>query len=419
MSSMRLVASLLFITFATVATALAEPEGRAFDFDGPGVEIAHSPASSQIYIGSAGIARLSDGAYLAKHDEFGPGSTEHTSAVTRVYRSEDRGKTWRHVAKVDGLFWSNILEHRGAVYMIGTHHHHGALVIVRSDDCGRTWTTPRDGKSGLIRDGQWHTAPMPIVEHAGRLWRAVEGAEDGKRWGYRYQPRVISIAVDDDLLNAERWTVSNTIADEKDGWLGGTFRWVLEGNAVVDRDGVVRNILRSDRDDLAAVATVSADGKSLFVDPKFQLTALPGSSKKMLIRWDEPSGLYWALSNPPAAGSSEEVARQSRNALALFSSPDLREWTLRCVLLHHPDREKHAFQYPDWIVEGDDLLVASRTAYDDGLGGARRAHDANFLTFHRFKNFRELTPEDGVKRARHSERSEESGGALDPSLRSG
>jgi hypothetical protein len=238
---------------------------------------------------------------------------------------------------------------------------------------------------------------MPIVEHAGRLWRAVEGAEDGERWGYRYQPRVMSIPVDGDLLDADQWTVSDTIHDEADGWLGGMFRWVLEGNAVVDRDGVVRNILRSDRDGLAAVATVSSDGASLSVDAKFNRTQLPGSSKKVLIRWDEPSGLYWALSNPPVAGSSEEVARQSRNTLALFSSPDLREWTERCVLLHHPDREKHAFQYPDWIVEGEDMLVASRTAYDDGLGGAHRAHDANFLTFHRFENFRELTPEDGVR----------------------
>jgi hypothetical protein len=240
----------------------------------PGVVIAHSPASSEIYIGSAGIVRLEGGSYLAKHDEFGPGSTEHSSAVTHVYRSDDRGETWRHVAKIDGLFWSNIFEHRGAAYMIGTHHHHGALVALRSDDGGRTWTSPRDGQSGLIREGQWHTAPMPIVEHAGRLWRAVEGAEDGERWGYRYQPRVMSIPVDGDLLDADQWTVSDTIHDEADGWLGGMFRWVLEGNAVVDRDGVVRNILRSDRDGLAAVATVSSDGASLSVDAKFNLMVI-------------------------------------------------------------------------------------------------------------------------------------------------
>ena len=37
---------------------------------------------------------------------------------------------------------------------------------------------------------------------------------------------------------------------------------------------------------------------------------------------------------------------------------------------------------------GDDLIALSRTAWPDGLGGPVRQHDANYLTFHRFKNFR-------------------------------
>lgn len=32
----------------------------------------------------------------------------------------------------------------------------------------------------------------------------------------------------------------------------------------------------------------------------------------------------------------------------------------------------------------------------NGVGGAHNAHDANYLTFHRFENFRELTPADSV-----------------------
>jgi hypothetical protein len=59
------------------------------------------------------------------------------------------------------------------------------------------------------------------------------------------------------------------------------------------------------------------------------------------------------------------------------------------VVLLHPDSEKHAFQYVDWLFEGDDIIAVSRTAYDDGQGGAHRAHDANYLTFHRIANFRQ------------------------------
>lgn len=48
----------------------------------------------------------------------------------------------------------------------------------------------------------------------------------------------------------------------------------------------------------------------------------------------------------------------------------------------------HAFQYVDWLFEGDDLIAASRTAYDEGLGGRSQFHDAHFLTFHRVRHFR-------------------------------
>ncbi len=61
------------------------------------------------------------------------------------------------------------------------------------------------------------------------------------------------------------------------------------------------------------------------------------------------------------------------------------------MLLYHPDPDKHAFQYVDWHFDDDDLIAVSRTAYDDGLGGAHNQHDANFLTFHRFHDFRKLS----------------------------
>ena len=38
------------------------------------------------------------------------------------------------------------------------------------------------------------------------------------------------------------------------------------------------------------------------------------------------------------------------------------------------------------------LSTDSRTAYDDGLGGAHNAHDANYLTFHRIADFRKSLP---------------------------
>jgi hypothetical protein len=87
-----------------------------------------------------------------------------------------------------------------------------------------------------------------------------------------------------------------------------------------------------------------------------------------------------------------------RNSLALVHSPDLRRWEIRCVLLRHPDAAKHGFQYVDWQFDGDDIIAACRTACDDDAGGARNYHDANFLTFHRWQNFRGLTAKDSAIR---------------------
>ena len=78
-----------------------------------------------------------------------------------------------------------------------------------------------------------------------------------------------------------------------------------------------------------------------------------------------------------------------RNTLALTSSANLRDWEVRSVILSHPDTVHHGFQYVEWLFEGDDIIAACRTAYDDEFGGAHNNHDANFLTFHRIEGFRQ------------------------------
>ena len=83
-----------------------------------------------------------------------------------------------------------------------------------------------------------------------------------------------------------------------------------------------------------------------------------------------------------------------RNTLAITSSPDLTDWAVRSIVLYHPDVAKHGFQYVDWLFEDSDMIAVSRTAYDDERGDAHNQHDANYLTFHRIKHFRQRTMAD-------------------------
>ena len=83
----------LFAMLLCYSYSFAQPIAKASS-KVPGIVIAHSPASSGLYIGSPSICILPDGSYLASHDLFGPASNEFVQPVSRIYRSVNKGKTW-------------------------------------------------------------------------------------------------------------------------------------------------------------------------------------------------------------------------------------------------------------------------------------------------------------------------------------
>jgi hypothetical protein len=278
---------------------------------------------------------------------------------------------------------------------MGTWKHHGNLIIRRSDDNGETWSEPDDSKTGLLREGEYHTAPMPMIIHKGRIWRAVEYAKsDTEEWGKRYSAMIISAPVESDLLNADNWQNSNFLQYDQ-SYLNGNFRGWLEGNVVVDPKGKIVDILRvataEKGHDMAAIVKISDDGKTASFDSSNGFFDFVGGARKFSIRYDEKSGLYWTISNMIPETLTDRDPSSVRNMLVLKSSSDLFNWKVNKLLLYNPDEKKHGFQYIDWQFEGNDIIYVSRTAFDNGLSGAANFHDANFLTFHRIKNFRKLS----------------------------
>lgn len=247
--------------------------------------VAYSPQSSGKYIGSPSITILEDGTYLASHDFFGPESNEHVRATSRVYRSSNKGRTWTQIAEIDGAFWSKLFTHQGKTYFLGTDRHHGNTLIRRSDDGGFNWTEPTDKNNGLLLEGEYHCAPMPVIEHNGRLWRTMESAMGPiKKWGKRYGAMMLSVPVDADLLQADSWTASEVLYYDST-YLDGNFGGWLEGNAVVDPQGQLWNILRVDDrstlEEKAAMVKVSVDGeKAVFSEESGFIPFDGGSSKE-------------------------------------------------------------------------------------------------------------------------------------------
>ncbi len=384
-----LIRGILFLLCA--ALAAAQPERP------PGVIIDHSPQSSGKYIGSPSIAALGGGRYVATHDFFGPEAGHQKRATTRVFRSSDKGGHWTHISDIDGMFWGTLFEHRGALYLIGTDRENGNTIIRRSTDAGLTWTEPHDENSGLLLRGAYHCAPQPVVIHKGRIWRAMEDTAAGGGWGKHFRPFMMSARVGADLLRAGNWVFGNALAPDS-SWLDGQFGGWLEGNAVVTRQGQVVDVLRVDYPPggKAAIVDIFGDTNRAKFDPATGFIDFPGGAKKFTIRYDGKTNRYWSLTNYVPPKHAGQHAARTRNTVALISSPDLRKWEIRSIVLYHPDPGKHAFQYLDWLFENDDMIVVSRTAFDDAEGGAHNAHDANFMIFHRLRNFRKLAMKNSV-----------------------
>ena len=118
--------------------------------------------------------------------------------------------------------------------------------------------------------------------------------------------------------------------------------------------------------------------------PAFEgLRDIPSTPSKWQIEYDEQSGNYIALvsrmlDDPPTR----------RNLMSLISSRDLVSWKVCGDLIdfRHADPKAVGFQYVDFIIDGDDLIYLSRTAFNS----ANSFHNSNYITFHRVRDFRGL-----------------------------
>jgi hypothetical protein len=383
-------------------------------------QLLYQDSRTKTYPGSPSIARLPSGDLLASHDYFGPGaprSLDGMDLMTSIYRSGDDGETWDQVTHVVHASLSNLFVHRGRVYLLGTSQYYGSIVIRRSEDGGYTWTHPEDSKSGLLFEAgprldlpNYHCSAMPLLNHRGRLYGAFEDVRrpampipgtGGVLGNTGLQSFVLSIAEEDDLLDASRWTMSNRLdlgpEDAPREWRKpADLNW-REGNVVVNPDGEIWNILcvKSQphipgRVETAAVVKVSEDGSRVSFDPETGFIDFPGGKSKFTIRRDESTGTYWTLTNDV----TNPALPNQRNVLSFYNSSDLVSWRRRATLLEDdsglsPEESDRltGFQYADWEFDGDDIYYLLRTAYD----GAHNFHDANRITFHRIKDFRELT----------------------------
>ena len=333
----------------------------------------YSPAITVMYLnGEKNI--------FAAHEYSRLKNWKELETVTVLKKSSDDGRSWTVVSEISHMRWASLFVHKGRLYLSGTNIHNDYVMYVRfNEDVSSFEIAEFDFNSG-------ETAPNTILEAYGRIYQALGKA-------------VISADADSDLLNFDSWTVSSKTTDilTKEWFLKASgepdarrFK-TLEGNIVLGKDGNIYNILRCETQPAsgyAAILQVGKDGKEVYkVDSCDSLIHMPTSVSKFVIRFDEKSQKYISLTSI----NTVKGFGDQRSVLAMVSSDNLLEWKINEYLL--VDREimnpvcsayKHAFQYVDFVIDGDDIIMLVREA----IGRTNIWHDGSHITFYRIDDFR-------------------------------
>ena len=214
-----------------------------------------------------------------------------------------------------------------------------------------------------------HCGPTPVVEANGKIYRVFESTTGEKR------EFVAMCDADSDLLDPKNWSFSKP-------FVSGFFP--NEGNAIIAPDGNVFVLSRVSTES-AYLLRLLGNGELTGI----QYVSFPSTANKFTCRYDEKSGKYLAIVCPLVDPDSS----YQRNWSALAVSDDLINWKISEMLLC--DRElvnpyvsvsQHAFQYVDWIFDGDDILFVVRESAED----CKNFHDSNYLTIYRIVNYAEM-----------------------------
>lgn len=366
----------------------------------------HNPDREQ-YIEGCGLVRLDDGALVAVVPIVPRSKWSSERRMDRsfihVVRSTDGGNTWQPTSELryySAVPWT----HRGKLYLFankpGTQFRNDDLLLLRSDDGGKTWSDPV-----TLFKGHFWNCHTGIVQHDDRLYWAMGDLSFGMQ---KRGPRAIAGDLSGDPMRAEAWRISNAVPfpgfpeSMRAARFAERSSSYLECN-VVEVNGRLR-ILNTVKPhgqtttNLSGVFDLKDDGKDLALSFT-QFHPLPGGHLKFCVIRDEVSGLFWATSNFAVDGQGifdwwKEAAKtesyqgapggNDRRFLMLLYSMDALNW-FQAGCVAQAGKISQSFMYGKPVVDGNDLVVISRSSVN-----APNQHDADYATFHRVKNFREL-----------------------------
>ena len=392
----------------TVSNPNVQPLAQDF------VVAAQVPEHDRYFFHDPNMTRLDDGGLLIAAPQWGPSrygtgprkDRPHAMEL-RIIRSEDGGRTWEDLPTLDTWEGTPFVV-GGQLLMFVQEKQFQSFQIVSSDDRGETWTSPKT----VIDEPLWNIGTAMVERPDALYWAMSYDTPGDKRKGK------VMVRLDRSMspLDPDAWSMSNIVTlPEIPGVLtrnlfqvgespqlyrgADTSSLWLEPNTV-EVAGRIRVFTRCVIDDystahLAGVLDYDADANRLSFT---QLTSWPGGQCKFYVIHDRPNRMYWMLSNlvtnsQDYLGWGERMGNSAyfsgpgneRRWLYLHYSIDCLNWFPAGCVARWPGSVHRSFMYPTAAIDGEDLVILSRTSRD-----ASEQHGADLCTVHRVRNFRDL-----------------------------
>lgn len=407
------------------------------------VVVCESPDPENVYCCTPGITRFDNGRLVATMDLGGPGVEDlfygHSfergergySWVGKVFTSDDSGRTWMHRTNFPFMHARPFIA-GNSLYVLGQAND---LIIIRSDDQGKSWSDPVK----LTEGQKWHQSACNVHYANGNVYLVMERQVyfDIQGWSVSaIAPILMRGPINTNLTQRESWTFASELVFrdiiDSSGLMGIPFWKIgnvdptgkvnrnmapmgwLETNVVqfVDPDHIWHDpsshtfhlwmrahtggtgyacILKvTENKD----GTMTTSQESVPSSRHIVYVPCPGGQMRFHICYDEKTKLYWLLSTlawdsmtrPEKLPSTRyDLPNNERQTLALHFSKNMIDWRMAGVVTQG-NSTKESRHYASMVFDGDNLLVLSRS----GDHRAKSAHDGNLITFHRVKRFRDL-----------------------------
>lgn len=350
----------------------------------------------------------------------------------RIYISDNNGQSFKRVGEFPFMHARPFCAGK-RIYILGQCMD---LMIIYSDDNGITWSKPTQ----LTYGEDWHQAPCNVLYKNNYVYIVMEKRKDMGITGWMVNniaPVLMRGSLDADLTKKENWTFASELyfhdAVDKEllEYTGIPFFWTtpstyveispgrgcaeigwLETNIVKFKDTnhylydintihlfmrahtggagycAMAKVVENNDGTMTTMLETVPSGKKIVYVP------MPGGQMKFHILYDDKSKLFWLLSTQATDSMTRSemlfeerynLPNNERRRLVLHFSKNCFDWCFAGIV-SIGDSEKMSRHYAAMDIDGEDLYIVSRS----GDEHAKDAHDTNFVSFHKIKNFRKL-----------------------------